>query len=154
MFGWRLLAKSTLLTILPPIFRASSRAFDFTLPTRKHYTAATDYAEVPSKHIRTVPSFVDIGLGHMTPSPAGTPEAQSPIGPGAKLGQGSSSSLEVVAAGVRSRKKSHDSLSSNGERSPSDAGRGKGKRKGSDHYDAEGKCEMSRFESSKLICFA
>ena len=41
MFGWRLIAKSVLLRVLPPIFRTTSRAFDVDLPTRRFYTAAT-----------------------------------------------------------------------------------------------------------------
>jgi hypothetical protein len=38
---WRLVAKTTLLRVLPPIFRMSSKITHVPLPTRKFYTAAT-----------------------------------------------------------------------------------------------------------------
>ena len=47
MFLWRLVMKRVLRASLPVIFRAFSSAFHFALPTRKHYTAATEYDSVP-----------------------------------------------------------------------------------------------------------
>lgn len=41
MFAWRLIAKRTLLTVLPTIFRVFSGVLNVSLPTRKHYVAAT-----------------------------------------------------------------------------------------------------------------
>ena len=41
---WRIVAKQTFLRTLPFIFRAASRVFDFDLPTRAGYQAAT-YAQ-------------------------------------------------------------------------------------------------------------
>lgn len=41
IFAWRLLAKATLLRVLPPIFRFTANLFDFDLPTRRFYKAAT-----------------------------------------------------------------------------------------------------------------
>lgn len=41
MFTWRLIAKMTLLRILPPVFRFSAALFDFELPTRRFYKPAT-----------------------------------------------------------------------------------------------------------------
>lgn len=38
---WRLAAKNVLVQILPAIFRNASRIFDFDLPTRAGYQAAT-----------------------------------------------------------------------------------------------------------------
>jgi hypothetical protein len=147
VFAWRLLAKATLLTILPPIFRASSRIFEFNLPTRKHYTAATDYAQVPATSIRAVPSFSDLGLGRETPgsSSVGTPEVESPVeSSGLHMNgfkgksKGSSSSLEVWAAETRLRK----SVKETGliEKVKPEKKNSK-RRSGSRHYDAEGVCD-------------
>jgi hypothetical protein len=41
MMGFRIIAKSTLLRILPPIFRFANRGYDLELTTRRFYKAAT-----------------------------------------------------------------------------------------------------------------
>jgi hypothetical protein len=41
VFGWRILAKRTLLRVLPTIFRVYSKTLDVDLPTRQGYIAAT-----------------------------------------------------------------------------------------------------------------
>lgn len=41
MIVWRIIAKSTFLRILPPIFRQADRLFDLDLTTRRFYKAAT-----------------------------------------------------------------------------------------------------------------
>lgn len=76
LFAWRLFAKAVLLTVLPPIFRAVSRVFDVDLPTRKHYTAATAYHEVPPIPLRTIPSVID--LQTIDISTDVTPDTESP----------------------------------------------------------------------------
>ncbi|KAH7925027.1 hypothetical protein BV22DRAFT_1012009 [Leucogyrophana mollusca] len=61
IFAWRLLAKSTLHIVLPPLFRALSMCF--TLPHRRFYTPATDYASVPmggGGGLRPIPSVIDL----------------------------------------------------------------------------------------------
>lgn len=40
IFTWRLIAKSTLLRVLPPIFRLVSKVLDRPLPTRRFYLSA------------------------------------------------------------------------------------------------------------------
>ncbi|KAI9636684.1 sphingosine-1-phosphate phosphatase [Dioszegia hungarica] len=60
VFGWRILAKRTLLRVLPTIFRVYSKTLDVDLPTRQGYTAATDYKGFPQTPIRSVPSFLDM----------------------------------------------------------------------------------------------
>jgi hypothetical protein len=145
LFIWRLIAKSTLLKILPPIFRASSRIFEFNLPTRKHYTAATDYAQVPKSQLKVVPSFTDLGIGNgggsQSVSVDGTPEVESPpvLVKGKAGSSSSSSSLSMFAAGVRQRNKRKTSGDDEDEREGNVVGRRrKGRKKGADHYDAEG----------------
>lgn len=61
IFAWRLVVKKTMHLILPTIFRSASKLFEFTLPTRKHYKAATDYTSVPrATSLRPIPSFIDL----------------------------------------------------------------------------------------------
>ena len=63
IFAWRLLAKILLLAALPPTFRALAHLF--TLPSRRFYTPATEYARVKVTEERRVflhpiPSVVDL----------------------------------------------------------------------------------------------
>ncbi|EKM76419.1 hypothetical protein AGABI1DRAFT_78483 [Agaricus bisporus var. burnettii JB137-S8] len=67
IFTWRLLAKSALHLILPPLFRLCARAFR--LPNRRFYTPATEYKSVPSEFAMTkqgvgvlhpIPSLIDL----------------------------------------------------------------------------------------------
>lgn len=59
IFVWRLLAKSVLHLVLPPLFRALAHRFD--LPNRRFYTPATDYAHVPVENgLRPIPSVIDL----------------------------------------------------------------------------------------------
>ncbi|KAK8843376.1 hypothetical protein IAR55_007033 [Kwoniella newhampshirensis] len=72
LFAWRLVAKTTLLRILPPIFRAASRIID--IPTRRFYKAATDYNKVPpSVGFRAIPSVLDLQTGRDPASPVPSP---------------------------------------------------------------------------------
>ncbi|KAG8883905.1 hypothetical protein FRB99_004553 [Tulasnella sp. 403] len=60
IFAFRLVAKPTLLAILPPIFRGLSTLF--TLPNRRYYTPATDYQSVPREPLlhHPIPSVIDL----------------------------------------------------------------------------------------------
>ncbi|KAF9265034.1 acid phosphatase/Vanadium-dependent haloperoxidase [Marasmius fiardii PR-910] len=71
IFAWRIFAKSLLHVILPPTFRFLSHLF--TLPSRRFYTPATDYKNVPSEFhfdldqpggglsgLRPIPSVIDL----------------------------------------------------------------------------------------------
>ncbi|KIJ63094.1 hypothetical protein HYDPIDRAFT_29782 [Hydnomerulius pinastri MD-312] len=59
IFVWRLLAKSILHVVLPPVFRALALCFD--LPHRRFYTPATDYAHVPVENgLHPIPSVIDL----------------------------------------------------------------------------------------------
>lgn len=56
---WRILAKSILHVVLPPLFRLLAHAF--TLPHRRFYTPATDYTSVPAeKGLYPIPSVIDL----------------------------------------------------------------------------------------------
>ncbi|KAH0834680.1 hypothetical protein J3R83DRAFT_10204 [Lanmaoa asiatica] len=59
IFVWRLLAKSFLHAVLPPVFRALALHFD--LPHRRFYTPATDYGRLPVENgLRPIPSVIDL----------------------------------------------------------------------------------------------
>jgi len=61
IFAWRIVAKTTLHLLLPPLFRGLARLF--TLPHRRFYTPATDYkGPVPEVEggLRSIPSVIDI----------------------------------------------------------------------------------------------
>lgn len=59
IFIWRLLAKSFLHAVLPPVFRVLALHFD--LPHRRFYTPATDYARLPVENgLRPIPSVIDL----------------------------------------------------------------------------------------------
>ncbi|EIW67130.1 hypothetical protein TREMEDRAFT_74652 [Tremella mesenterica DSM 1558] len=71
LFAWRIVVKNILLRVLPPTFRATSRVLSVDLPTRKHYTAATDYPGSPPADMHPVPSFIDLHIGRSnTPVPS------------------------------------------------------------------------------------
>ncbi|WWC73172.1 uncharacterized protein I206_107138 [Kwoniella pini CBS 10737] len=80
MFAWRLIAKTTLLRILPPLFRTFSRVSGEDLPTRRFYKAATDYNKVPQKiSFRHIPSVVDLQIGTNENSSFSTSPIDSPL---------------------------------------------------------------------------
>jgi len=60
IFGWRMLAKPTVQTLLPPLFRWLAHASPVSLPHRRHYTPATEYSHGPPHTLRAVPSMVDL----------------------------------------------------------------------------------------------
>jgi hypothetical protein len=62
VFSWRMLAKPTVQTILPPLFRWLARASPVRLPHRRHYTPATEYSRGPPHTLRAVPSMIDLDL--------------------------------------------------------------------------------------------
>ncbi|WWC91291.1 uncharacterized protein L201_006234 [Kwoniella dendrophila CBS 6074] len=80
MFAWRLIAKTTLLRILPTLFRTFSKVSGEDLPTRRFYKAATDYGEVPSKlAFRHIPSVVDLQIGDNTNDSSSNSPIDSPL---------------------------------------------------------------------------
>ena len=62
IFSWRILAKPTVQTILPPLFRWLAHASPVRLPHRRHYTPATEYSHGPPHTLRAVPSMVDLAM--------------------------------------------------------------------------------------------
>lgn len=62
IFTWRILAKSLLHRILPPVYRFLGQCM--TLPHRRFYTPATDYTNVPfsadHSSLRALPSVLDL----------------------------------------------------------------------------------------------
>ena len=62
IFAWRILAKPTVQTLLPPLFRWLAHASPVRLPHRRHYTPATEYSRGPPHMLRAVPSMIDLDL--------------------------------------------------------------------------------------------
>ncbi|KAH9162887.1 hypothetical protein EDB89DRAFT_2234509 [Lactarius sanguifluus] len=62
IFSWRILAKPSVQTLLPPLFRWLVWASPVRLPHRRHYTPATEYVHGPSHTLRAVPSMIDLDL--------------------------------------------------------------------------------------------
>ncbi|VDB87849.1 unnamed protein product [Peniophora sp. CBMAI 1063] len=63
IFAWRLIAKPTAQSVLPPFFRFLARFVrPLELPNRRHYTPATEYAHHPPHNLRPIPSMLDLSL--------------------------------------------------------------------------------------------
>ncbi|KAF8653533.1 hypothetical protein AX14_008296 [Amanita brunnescens Koide BX004] len=79
IFAWRLLAKSALHMVLPPIYRFLAHLFE--LPKRRFYTPATKYKSVPSEFakegrlLHSIPSVIDLPGKHGGTAAAGHQEA-------------------------------------------------------------------------------
>ncbi|KAK4687514.1 hypothetical protein P7C73_g2591, partial [Tremellales sp. Uapishka_1] len=79
IFVWRMIAKATLLRVLPPIFRFASQLTPLALPTRKFYKAATDYSKAPNPGFHPVPSFISLHQSTVeADSPVSSPSVSSP----------------------------------------------------------------------------
>ncbi|KAH8992699.1 hypothetical protein EDB92DRAFT_1815843 [Lactarius akahatsu] len=62
IFSWRILAKPSVQTLLPPLFRCLAWASPVRLPHRRHYMPATEYVHGPPHTLRAVPSMIDLDL--------------------------------------------------------------------------------------------
>ncbi|KAH9025939.1 hypothetical protein EDB85DRAFT_2292021 [Lactarius pseudohatsudake] len=62
IFSWRILAKPSVQTLLPPLFRWLAWASPVRLPHRRHYTPATEYVHGSLHTLRAVPSMIDLDL--------------------------------------------------------------------------------------------
>jgi hypothetical protein len=62
ILAWRMLAKPTLQTLLPPLFRWLAHASPVRLPHRRHYIPATEYSHGPPHTLRAVPSMIDLAM--------------------------------------------------------------------------------------------
>ena len=59
---WCILAKPSMQTLLPPLFRWLAWASSVRLLHRRHYTLATEYVNGPPHTLRVVPSMIDRDL--------------------------------------------------------------------------------------------
>jgi dihydrosphingosine 1-phosphate phosphatase len=62
ILAWRMLAKPTVQTLLPPLFRWLAHASPVRLPHRRHYTPATEYSRGPPHTLRAMPSMIDLAM--------------------------------------------------------------------------------------------
>ncbi|KAG1833654.1 PAP2 superfamily-domain-containing protein [Suillus subalutaceus] len=122
IFVWRILAKSLLHLVLPPLFRLLASSFD--LPHRRFYTPATDYQHMPvESSLRPIPSVIDLP-GVL---------AVSTIRERSALGRTS----EVKRRGVKSNDGSPSANGENYSGSELENSNGPSQRKEVKHYDAD-----------------
>ncbi|KAH6887799.1 sphingosine-1-phosphate phosphatase [Coprinopsis sp. MPI-PUGE-AT-0042] len=147
---WRILAKSVLHFVLPPLFRSLARVFQ--LPNRRFYTPATEYKNVPSDiqvaedgtiALQAIPSVIDL------PSSAGVMVETGGIGSGVDgSAHWSHSGSEMKMRSVNgngSHKSTHkDEKTKSGKEAansvrfkPADEEDREGKDKNVSHYDAD-----------------
>ncbi|KAH9005603.1 hypothetical protein EDB86DRAFT_2879445 [Lactarius hatsudake] len=62
IFSWRILAKPSVQTLLPPLFRWLAWASPVRLPHGQHCTPATEYVHGPPHTLQAVPSMIDLDL--------------------------------------------------------------------------------------------
>lgn len=136
IFIWRIVAKRVLLTILPPIYRKFSSEVG-PLPTRRWYTPATDYSEVPADaaHLRTVPSVIDL--------PSKTSVVKSGVLPRAHIYRKSEAESKQRTGKGLSEKKGMQMVEC--EVMP---GQDSVREEKVKHYDADGECYLVLLEGS------
>ncbi|OCF40255.1 hypothetical protein I317_05949 [Kwoniella heveanensis CBS 569] len=146
MFAWRLVAKKTLLRILPPLFRLFSRLSHQSLPTRRFYKSATDYNKVPeSLAFRPIPSVVDLQLGRTSDNNPDSSPNESPLLTPQALKPPHANGLlppPMKSDGLRSRRKEgskngYDSVSNGLNHSNVSGPSGKQRKGDRAKYDAE-----------------
>ncbi|KAK1219246.1 Long-chain base-1-phosphate phosphatase [Marasmius sp. AFHP31] len=138
IFAWRILAKSLMHVILPPTYRFLSHLF--TLPSRRFYTPATDYKNVPSEFhfdsdhpggglggLRSIPSVIDL---------------PSSVKVGVELeGVGSGMDISGLGSEMKLRGRNGNGAITNGNGSPlarsDETEERQGKPDGVKHYDAD-----------------
>ncbi|KAH9047509.1 CHAT domain-containing protein [Lactarius deliciosus] len=100
IFSWRILAKPSVQTLLPPLFRWLAWASPVRLPHRRHYTPATEYVHGPPHTLRAMPSMIDLDLSvaEVVNEDAGVASGRCGRSPGAVKRRGSpSGSVQVKA---------------------------------------------------------
>jgi len=148
IFAWRIIAKSALHVILPPIFRLLARFFR--LPRRRFYTPATEYKSVPSEFhsdspggftLHPIPSVIDL------PSTVGVGVEVGGIGSGVKSfsdSHWSNGSLLKLRSGNGSGSGDAPMEIKNSDKLVDKESRGKPNEEVK-HYDADGMFSISDF---------
>jgi hypothetical protein len=139
IFSWRILAKPSVQTLLPPLFRWLAWASPVRLPHRRHYTPATEYVNGPPHTLRAVPSMIDLDLTVSQvvdeDEDAGVASGRRGRSEGAVKRRGSPSGY-VQEKTVRFE--------------ASEGGMGEGDEV--KHYDADGACSLSRRAVCSSVC--
>ena len=125
IFSWRIIAKPSVQTLLPPLFRWLAWASPVRLPHRRHYTPATEYVNGPPHTLRAVPSMIDLDLAQVVGEDAGV-----------------TSGLRRSEGAVKRRRSPSGSVQEKSVAFEANEG-------GTDddqvkHYDADGACTRSR----------
>ena len=162
IFTWRILAKSILHIILPPIFRLLSQSIR--LPHRRFYTPATEYKNVPSEfHLFHSSSIAggreDRGAGtfglHPIPSVIDLPTS---AGMGVEVG-GFGSGVEGVSKDLKMRVFGSGGVGNgekmgNGNRDDKESAGKDGQISDVKHYDADGEfTSLTRYSPAHSLFF-
>ena len=99
IFSWRIVAKPSVQTLLPPLFRWLAWASPVRLPHRRHYTPATEYVHGPPHTLRAVPSMIDLDLAvaELVDEDAGVASGRRERSDGALKRRGSPQEKAVVS---------------------------------------------------------
>jgi len=140
IFSWRILAKPSVQTLLPPLFRWLAWASPVRLPHRRHYTPATEYVHGPPHTLRAVPSMIDLDLAvaEVVTEDAGVASGRCGRSEGAVKRRGSPSEFVQEKAVVFQE-------ASEG---------GTGEDDEVKHYDADGACALSGSGVPPALCCA
>jgi hypothetical protein len=130
IFSWRIVAKPSVQTLLPPLFRWLAWASPVRLPHRRHYTPATEYVHGPPHTLRAVPSMIDLDLAELVDEDAGVASGRRGRSEGAVKRRGSPLEKAVVFEVSE---------------------RGTGEDDEVKHYDADGACTLSRHVVCSLL---
>ena len=137
IFAWRILAKPSLQTLLPPLFRWLAWASPVRLPHRRHYTPATEYMHGPPHTLRAVPSMIDLDLAvaELVDEDTGIASGRRERSEGAVKRRGSPSEF------VQEKTVAFEA---------SEGGAGEDEKV--KHYDADGTCALPRRAACSLLC--
>jgi len=133
IFTWRIFAKSSLHFALPRIYRFLAHIF--TLPSRRFYTPATDYEDVPiERGLHPIPSVIDLPSQLQLEMDDENVTAST-----GRSGRGSATLADLKKRRNGSRNEYRFGEKSNGRiHQASDIGEGKNSEAEVKHYDADG----------------
>ncbi|KAH9020631.1 hypothetical protein EDB85DRAFT_2152955 [Lactarius pseudohatsudake] len=102
IFSWRILAKPSVQTLLPPLFRWLPWESPVRLPHRWHYTPATEYVHGPPHTLQAVPSMInlDLAVAEVANEDAGVQEKAVVFEEASEGGTGEDGKASCVAIGA------------------------------------------------------
>lgn len=136
IFAWRILAKPSVQTLLPPLFRWLAWASPVRLPHRRHYTPATEYVNGPPHTLRAVPSMIDLDL-----AVAEVVDEDAGVASGPRRSEGAVKRRGSPSGSVQEKTVTFEA--SEGGAKEDDKVK---------HYDADGTCALPQPAACSLLC--